>query len=274
MVSRALSYLVVSALLYTQAVAVVFTFDCKKAPGVCDTHCFARSCAGIDWAHKGFHRDALASSRQPKPNSKTTSNDLRRQAIGCVNSNPCSGGSTCDELPYASTYDGGLGCVPQGFGGNSKDLYQQGVVHCVAGTENQVHGALLNTFYNKEKIADGALFTVGLLNEASAPLCQALQKNKNSCPKQGDKGPPSTKFYLARSAPDGTYCPGRARASLNGPRSEDVDRREVVSKPARYAITDNGMRIREAVGEFSMGERVWSMSDDGIEITSTIVAFE
>lgn len=50
---RVLSYFIISALLSLQTGAIVFTFDCKAAPGACDTHCFARNCGGVDWDVQG-----------------------------------------------------------------------------------------------------------------------------------------------------------------------------------------------------------------------------
>ncbi|KAF9456471.1 hypothetical protein BDZ94DRAFT_1241509 [Collybia nuda] len=270
MAFQPISYLIISALLYTQTVGAVkvFTFDCKAAADVCDTHCFARDCVG-------FHRDLFASSRMPKNGSRSTSADFRRQAIGCVNNNPCSGGASCDEIPYASTYDGGLGCFPEGFPGNSNDLFEQGVIHCVSGNDNSAHGALLNNFYKNNNIKDGELFHVALKNDDSAPLCEVLRElGGHACPEQGNRGPPRQKYYLGRSAPDNSYCPGRTRRSMVSTKSGGLNRRERTVPPARLAITDNGMRIREAIGNLNEGDEVWSMSEDGTDRISTIIGFE
>ncbi|KAF9456472.1 hypothetical protein BDZ94DRAFT_1241510 [Collybia nuda] len=161
MALRMLSYLVISAILCTQVSAVVFTFDCATVPDVCNTHCFASHCGAIDYDVTGFHRDLLSGTRQPKPGSTTTSATFRRQAIGCVNNNPCAGGSTCDEIPYASTSNiiamTVASCFPQGYAGNPDLLFQQGAIHCVPLTQNAAHGALLGQFYAHQNIPDSGL---------------------------------------------------------------------------------------------------------------------
>lgn len=119
------------------------------------------------------------------------------------------------------------------------------------------------------------LTAVGLANSSSAPLCSSLAAG-GACPNQAVK-PPLTAYYLARSAPDNSYCPARGigtRATLVPATFEGVGGGERVTTPARFAITDNGMRIREAIGQLNMGDKVWSMSEDGTETTGTIVGFE
>lgn len=45
--------------------------------------------------------------------------------------------SRFQEIPYASTYDGGLGCYPDGYSGNAADLYDKGSHHCVNTDDNK-----------------------------------------------------------------------------------------------------------------------------------------
>ncbi|KAF8882279.1 hypothetical protein BD779DRAFT_938275 [Infundibulicybe gibba] len=100
--------------------AQVFALACDQYPDVCDNYSNGVLCHGIGTT---LHYDA---------NSGTTGNgDRRRTAVGCGSPNFCSGsGLQCDEYPYASTYDGGLGCFPAGFTGPSTELIQSGSTHC------------------------------------------------------------------------------------------------------------------------------------------------
>ncbi|THH10016.1 hypothetical protein EW146_g8509 [Bondarzewia mesenterica] len=87
-----------------------FGLSCALYPDVCDTTCFAMFCGGV--TGHALHYDPNSGTTMPNPSSQTTTANYRRAAIGCVNSNHCATNTTglsCDEFPYASTYDGGLG---------------------------------------------------------------------------------------------------------------------------------------------------------------------
>lgn len=79
----------------------------------CDNHCNAITCHGMNGIH--LHYDAT---------SDVGTGDQRRTAIGCGSNNYCPSGTDCDEFPYASTYDGGLG-VSSFFISLSKDVATQ-----------------------------------------------------------------------------------------------------------------------------------------------------
>ncbi|KAL0945383.1 hypothetical protein HGRIS_000878 [Hohenbuehelia grisea] len=130
----------------------VFTFDCEAAKGPCDTHCFARFCGDLDYTTKGFHFDGTYTKSRPRKGSKGTVADYRGAAIGCGVRNPCESlGLSCDEVPYASTYDGGLGCFAQGKTG----VYYSGTIHCVPVGEHAAFNKLLTTFYESARLRDG-----------------------------------------------------------------------------------------------------------------------
>jgi len=67
----------------------------------CDNHCNAFTCHDLNGVT--LHRDETAGD--------TGDDDRRRAAIGCGSNNYCPSGTDCDEFPYASTFDGGLGVM-------------------------------------------------------------------------------------------------------------------------------------------------------------------
>ncbi|KAH8109285.1 hypothetical protein DFH11DRAFT_952761 [Phellopilus nigrolimitatus] len=108
-------------------------------PDVCDNFSFATLCHGIS---NTLHYDATNDAGE---------GTQRRAAVGCKgSSNQCKGraGLDCDEYPYASTYDGGLGCYPDGYKGPDK-LAQSGTTRCADGTQNSRHGQAIGVFYKQ-----------------------------------------------------------------------------------------------------------------------------
>lgn len=114
----------------------------------CDNHCNAFSCYGM--AGIVLHRDITADAG---------TNKERRAAIGCGPNNYCPSSTDCDEFPYASTYDGGLGvsvlsiagpqgmsacwdqristqCYPDGYDG-SDHLQLSGTTRCGDPSQNR-----------------------------------------------------------------------------------------------------------------------------------------
>ncbi|KAH8109281.1 hypothetical protein DFH11DRAFT_952565 [Phellopilus nigrolimitatus] len=123
--------------------AQAFSLVCQGAagyPDVCDTFTFANFCHGISNVQ---HYDG---TNDPKKG------DQRRAAVGSSGvANQCAGKGAsvqCDEYPYASTYDGGLGCYPNGYHGTDH-LAQAGATRCVDGTQNGRHGQAIAQFYRK-----------------------------------------------------------------------------------------------------------------------------
>ncbi|KAK0541040.1 hypothetical protein OC835_000360 [Tilletia horrida] len=108
------------------------TFNCRAYPDVCDHHVYANGCANFRFVlpQNGFHRDG---------NADDSISSKRRRAVGCGGVTNCGDNSDCDEIPYASTYDGGLGCygVSAGYKGPQSDLYNRGSHHCVNRSQNR-----------------------------------------------------------------------------------------------------------------------------------------
>lgn len=109
-------HILVSLLAMTTAVAAappMAVFDCTKAPNICEGMCFIQKCKrGSDGQHfwkGGFNYAGQGTGAEKKVR------DNRRKAIGCGPNNRCTGGTSCDEFPWASTWQGGLGeFVPDG----------------------------------------------------------------------------------------------------------------------------------------------------------------
>ncbi|KAF8883003.1 hypothetical protein BD779DRAFT_897853 [Infundibulicybe gibba] len=116
--------------------AQIFALACDLYSDICDNYSNGVLCHGIGTT---LHYDSTSSRGD---------GDKRRAAIGCGSENHCSRtGTQCDEYPYASTYDGGLGCYPGGFGGA---LIQSGATRCANGTQNRLHGQALAQFYRNQ----------------------------------------------------------------------------------------------------------------------------
>ncbi|KAK0536573.1 hypothetical protein OC842_001932 [Tilletia horrida] len=125
------------------------TFNCRAYPDVCDHHVYANGCANFRFVlpQNGFHRDG---------NADDSISSKRRRAVGCGGVTNCGDNSDCDEIPYASTYDGGLGCygVSAGYKGPQSDLYNRGSHHCVNRSQNRRHGNTVKQFYADSNIGD------------------------------------------------------------------------------------------------------------------------
>ncbi|KAK0541039.1 hypothetical protein OC835_000359 [Tilletia horrida] len=120
------------------------TLNCHSYPDVCDHHVYADGCAAADFrftaSQNGFHRDG---------HGDDSINAKRRRAVGCGGVTNCGDNMDCDEIPYASTYDGGLGCygVSAGYQGPQTNLYSRGSHHCVNRSQNRRHGNAVMQFY-------------------------------------------------------------------------------------------------------------------------------
>ena len=103
------------------ALAVDFDWDCTNSLAPCNNACYATNCRGVASV---LHYDNDPANRP-----------TRRNASGCSQT-PCTYtnygyfGNSCDEYPFASTFQGGKGAI----------------LRCVDGTENssKVYNTVLN----------------------------------------------------------------------------------------------------------------------------------
>ncbi|KAH7100029.1 hypothetical protein BKA62DRAFT_831331 [Auriculariales sp. MPI-PUGE-AT-0066] len=137
----------------------VFTLNCADYPDVCDTHCYAIACSGTASnfrdVNRYLHYAPNADTNFPNPQTSQSESQYRRQAIGCATSGCTQANSAnqCDEFPYASTFDGGLG-----------------------------HGTALKAFYNAQKIFGlGSKFQVGF-DEANVDRAYACNRVREGGP--------------------------------------------------------------------------------------------
>ncbi|KAF7305689.1 Aldo-ket-red domain-containing protein [Mycena chlorophos] len=120
-------------------------------PTVTDHHCLAIVCSYINT--NGMIRDQSA-------NLDMNAN-RRRRAIGCdgiTNCRTSTTGRSCDEIFYASTYSGGLGCYAADYlaiGGTMANLPPLGTHRCVDAVENSAHGGAVNRFYQRANVGTG-----------------------------------------------------------------------------------------------------------------------
>ncbi|KAF8884819.1 hypothetical protein BD779DRAFT_758849 [Infundibulicybe gibba] len=136
--------------------AQVFALNCSRYSEICDNHSNGIFCHGIGTT---LHYDPTSTSSQGNGRR-------RRTAVGCGGDNYCAGRRSiqCDEYPYASTYDGGLGCYPAGFPGTPNTLIQSGVTLCANGSQNGRHGQALGQFYRVARLQNGGAFGLSSLH--------------------------------------------------------------------------------------------------------------
>lgn len=91
-------------------------------------------------------RNAIHNQGQPSQLTRLTNSTRikrNRRNSGCTKMKP-GPGLSCDEYPFASTYEGGKGATTA----------------IVPIKENSLHGGQLSYFYTKNKIQDGGCFIV------------------------------------------------------------------------------------------------------------------
>ncbi|KAH8109287.1 hypothetical protein DFH11DRAFT_1548415 [Phellopilus nigrolimitatus] len=251
------------------AAAQTFELVCQGNagyPDVCDNYSFAVSCHGIT----GFlHYDATSDAGE---------GDQRRAAIGCTGTaNQCANtGTQCDEYPYASTYDGGLGCYPNGYDGPDQ-LIQSGTTRCADGTQNGRHGQAIGQFYsNMLDNTNGRPFLVGYQNDARGPLGEAIRtQGTAACPDD------STGIYRYRTTPATPSCPARGSRrrttdvssnSTNLIRAVEIQMRNVTTESGRVVTVPYSKENSDAVAKFlAVGQPIWTHRDDGTGVSETIV---
>lgn len=198
-----------------------FVLNCTLYPDVCDNTCNAVYCHGLSQI---LHYDAQSNTDMPNPPSMTTAAGYRRANIGCGSSNYCSGtGLDCDEFPYASTFDGGVGCIAARFTGPAASIAQSGTTRCATPAQNRAHGAQLAAFYAAQNLASSSSFRV-MFNPANvdqAPLCRLVRPGGAgtlaNCPDD------STGLYRFRSTPAASFCPSRSRVTAGDSEDSEED---------------------------------------------------
>ena len=98
------------------SLALNFDWDCEKSAATCNNACFAMNCKGSPGL---LNYDSNGENRRP-----------RRTAAGCKPT-PCTDGTyskygnSCDEYPFASTFQGGTGAILRcvDISENSSKLY-------------------------------------------------------------------------------------------------------------------------------------------------------
>lgn len=196
-----------------------FVLNCTLYPDVCDNTCNAVYCHGLSQI---LHYDAQSNTDKPNPNSQVTAAGYRRANIACGGNNYCSGtGMDCDEFPYASSFDGGVGCIAARYTGPAGDTAHSGTTRCANPSQNRAHGAQLAAFYAAQAIASSAQFRV-MFNPANidqAPLCKLVRPGGTGST-QTDCPDDSTGLYRFRSTPAASFCPSR---TILGPLIDEDD---------------------------------------------------
>ncbi|KII94884.1 hypothetical protein PLICRDRAFT_47919 [Plicaturopsis crispa FD-325 SS-3] len=254
--------------------AKVFGLQTGSYPDVADHHCIAWACDGVRYAEtdpnpRGFHR---ATSLNFVRN--------RRHAIGCDGVTQCGSGRQCDEIPYASTFDGGLGCYASEWTNSGRplsDLYNFGTHRCVSSHDNGAHGSAVSTFYSQQNVGNFGLFFIAWITNnngcTSAPYCNRFLNAFKT-------GQPYAPICAAARADGRQYakvtssaytraprCPSRNYRRDTGEFEDDLEDEVVPSDPPtldanatlspRVGLLDNGMKVMETWGQLSIGDEVW-----------------
>ncbi|KAJ2998777.1 hypothetical protein NUW58_g216 [Xylaria curta] len=126
--------------------AATFMWNCTNSAATCNNACYAM-------------RNGLAPSTLTY-DSDPANRTPRRTKSGC-NRTPCSNaalpwsqkGNSCDEFPFASTFEGGTGAI----------------LRCVDSKENSSEGGQLSAFY--KTISHNTKFNIMMNNYNQAPFC-------------------------------------------------------------------------------------------------------
>ncbi|KAF7290448.1 Aldo-ket-red domain-containing protein [Mycena chlorophos] len=246
-----------------------------RYPTVTDHHCLALVCNYINT--NGMIRDQ-------SPNLRA--NEVgRRRAIGCGGITNCrtrTTGMSCDEIAYASTYSGGLGCYAADYlatGGVMADLPPLGTHRCVNAVENSAHGGAVNRFYQLANVGDGVVFYFtflippnGCLNAAST-YCRRMFNIAN-----GNGGGDTYANICQDGLADGTQfagivtsqrtrgqrCPSRGYGPANITSSED-ESTDSFQEEEDYGLAGNitvtpgpEPSLTDQVYQLSSGRFIWS----------------
>ncbi|KAH8109277.1 hypothetical protein DFH11DRAFT_1548406 [Phellopilus nigrolimitatus] len=237
-------------------------------PDVCDTFSYVNLCHGVTAT---LHYDATSDSG---------TDTQRRAAVGCTGSaNQCNGqaGVQCDEYPYASTYDGGLGCYPDGYQGQDQ-LALSGGTHCADSVQNQRHGQAMGQFYGTVlHYNNGQTFMLGYQNDVRGPLGEAFRvSGTQACPTGS-----GTDSYRFRSTPSTPSCPGRGyRRAIDDSSSSNSTNtlpfqilfHNVTAESGRVVTVPYRKEEADVVEKLlAVGQPIWTHDDDGNGVAEKIV---
>ncbi|KAH8109300.1 hypothetical protein DFH11DRAFT_1548428 [Phellopilus nigrolimitatus] len=237
--------------------AQTFSLVCNgdsSYPDVCDTFSFANLCHGITAT---LHYDAT---------SDANTGQQRRTAVGCTGSaNQCAGtDDQCDEYPYASTYDGGLGCYPDGYQGQDQ-LAQSGATRCANSVQNQRHGQAIGQFYsNVLHNNNGQSFLVGYQNDVRGPLGEAISVGgTQACPSGS-----GTDIYRYRSTPANDGSSSNSTNTL----PFQILFHNVTAESGRVVTVPYRQEQADVVEKWlAVGQPIWTHDDDGNGVAEKIV---
>ncbi|KAL0573162.1 hypothetical protein V5O48_008793 [Marasmius crinis-equi] len=289
----ALTAAIVASLASTAYAQATFTLDCGRYPEVnfasCDNHCNAFTCHGFD--NVVLHRDITAAD--------TGDDNRRRTAIGCGDNNYCPTGTECDEYPYASTFDGGVGAsqltstpsvtpmaipaplqtwlrvellavflaiktvaMEETLEPSTPRITSTTGTHCEFYSSNTRRPAL---------IADDVLSFVALPQGPNvSPLCDALATQGDSqCPDESDG------IYRFRTTPATPSCPSRGsrRRSILSLRAGREESKREVKVRTIYTDANQTLSVYGQAPGPKVGGTVWTPNDEG-GFHSTIVKVE
>lgn len=260
--------------------AVAFGLDSNSYPEVTDHHCIAFYCSGLRYfaTGTGFHRDTAGNSNTERS---------RRHAIGCDGVTDCRTSTTgwsCDEIPYASTFDGGLGCFASDWtrsGRSINSLYNVGTHRCVNAGQNSAHGQALSTFYARNNIRNFEEFTVEFIlsNGCPNPRSSWCARFFNAV-----RSGQSTAALCATATSQRSYAKLTSSAYVRYPRcpsrnyrreeSSDLDVQEpavptnssvafedVTADMLEVATLENGVQVMPMFGAHKVGDEVWIHDD-------------
>ncbi|KAI5119317.1 hypothetical protein M0805_000547 [Coniferiporia weirii] len=229
--------------LFGTAKAQTFSLDCASYPDVCDTYSNVVLCHGF--TGNTLHYDATSSN--------SGLGQKRRNAIGCGANNYCPTGTDCDEYPYASTFDGGLGCFPAGYTGTGP-LANQGGTRCADPSQNRRHGQQLATFYRN---------VLGNVNSApfvsSGPFRFRTTAAVGPCPRRDD-------------ITDAISPPLVEPQPHNSSMSVQLTFRNVTTASGQFVLIPYNGEEEKAM--LAVGQPVWTPGDDGEGTMEEIITSE
>ncbi|KAH8109306.1 hypothetical protein DFH11DRAFT_1548431 [Phellopilus nigrolimitatus] len=199
-----------------------------------------------------------------------------RLLVALRSSNQCTGraGVECDEYPYASTYDGGLGCYPDGYNGPDH-LAQSGASRCANKHQNGLHGQKLKQFYaNTLNNNNGQRLVT-----SDDRWDRQLQSMKTRHAQRATLNA-STAFVALQPVPPS--CParfGHRRAVEDGSSSNSTDTlpfqilfRNVTAESGRVVTVPYRQdEADEMESLLAVGQPIWTHDDDGNGIAEKIV---
>ncbi|KAF5339278.1 hypothetical protein D9758_013300 [Tetrapyrgos nigripes] len=211
----------------------------------------------------------------------------RRRAMGCDGITQCgSFGDSCDEIPYASTYDGGIGCFAQRWtaaGGNVNQLMGLGshvgpfILYTSAYIElshHAAHGNALETFYGQQNVPNFGVFNVGInyIGGCTASgWCNRLLDAIRGLSGESFNRPVLLPEPMANSMREtigvsqytrNPRCPSRGYRHDLADSDADFDINAVNVSVPRIFRNDKGEHFLEMFGTVKEGDPIWVPGDD------------